>query len=48
VVDEPQLREVAASLGARLVVADVAADDGSPRHDPVKLAEAYAGFLAEA
>jgi uncharacterized cofD-like protein len=48
VVDEPQLREVAGSLGARLVVADVAADDGSPRHDPVKLAEAYAGFLAEA
>jgi uncharacterized cofD-like protein len=48
VVDEAQLRDVAASLGARLVVADVAADDGSPRHDPVKLATAYAGFLAEA
>jgi uncharacterized cofD-like protein len=48
VVDERQLRKVAGSLGARLVVADVAADDGSPRHDPVKLAAAYAGFLAEA
>jgi len=48
VVDERQLRKVAGSLGARLVVADVAADDGSPRHDPEKLAAAYAGFLAEA
>jgi uncharacterized cofD-like protein len=48
VVDERQLRKAAGSLGARLVVADVAADDGSPRHDPVKLAAAYAGFLAEA
>jgi len=25
-----------------------AADDGSPRHDPTKLANAYAGFLSEA
>jgi uncharacterized cofD-like protein len=48
VVDESQLREVARSLGAELVVADVAAGDGSPRHDPVKLAAAYAGFLATA
>ena len=42
------LRRMAASLGAELVVADVAADDGSPRHDPVKLAMAYAGFLTRA
>jgi uncharacterized cofD-like protein len=48
VVDESQLQEVARSLGAELVVADVAAGDGSPRHDPVKLAAAYAGFLATA
>jgi len=48
VVDHEQLRDAAASFGARLVVADVAADDGSPRHDPVKLANAYAGFMREA
>ena len=32
----------ACSLGARLVVADVAAADGTPRHDPKLLAGAYA------
>ncbi len=48
VVDQEQLARTAASLGARLVVADVAADDGSPRHDPAKLADAYAGFLLPA
>ncbi|MFC5178623.1 gluconeogenesis factor YvcK family protein [Nocardioides taihuensis] len=30
-----------ASYGARLVVADVAVGDGTPRHDPDKLAEAF-------
>jgi uncharacterized cofD-like protein len=35
------LREAASSFGARLVVADVACDDGSPRHDPARLASAY-------
>jgi uncharacterized cofD-like protein len=48
VVDVDGLRVTAASLGAALVVADVAADDGSPRHDPKKLADAYAGFIREA
>lgn len=48
VVDPDQLECVAASFGARLLVADLAVDDGSPRHDPVKLAKAYAGFLREA
>ncbi|NUR06486.1 MAG: uridine diphosphate-N-acetylglucosamine-binding protein YvcK [Nocardioidaceae bacterium] len=48
VVDRDSLAGVAASLGAELVVADLAADDGSPRHDPTKLANAYAGFLAGA
>jgi hypothetical protein len=48
VVDREQLASVAASLGAELVVADLAAADGSPRHDPGKLAQAYAGFLGEA
>jgi uncharacterized cofD-like protein len=48
VVDHDQLDGVARSLGARLVVGDLAMGDGSPRHDPVKLANAYAGLLAEA
>jgi len=48
VVDQDQLAEVARSLGAELVVADLAVGDGTPRHDPAKLARAYAGFLAEA
>jgi len=43
--DEEQLRRTAASLGAELVVADVAADDGSPRHDPLKLAHTYASIM---
>ncbi|MGN6577141.1 MAG: gluconeogenesis factor YvcK family protein [Nocardioides sp.] len=48
VVDEVQLEHTAAALGARLVVADVAADDGSPRHEPTKLADAYAAFMVPA
>lgn len=48
VVDEEQLVQTAASLGAELVVADLARDDGSPRHDPAKLANAYAGFIVPA
>jgi uncharacterized cofD-like protein len=37
-----ELRDIVAAHGARLEVADLAADDGTPRHDPVKLAAAYA------
>jgi uncharacterized cofD-like protein len=36
------LEKAAAVLGARLVTADVAAADGTPRHDPRLLAEMYA------
>lgn len=36
------LRDIVAAYGARLEVSDLAADDGSPRHDPVKLASCYA------
>ncbi len=43
--DEAQLRATAEALGAELVVADVAADDGSHRHDVDKLADAYAEVL---
>jgi uncharacterized cofD-like protein len=48
VVDQSQLESVARSLGAELVVAELAVGDGTPRHDPVKLANAYAGFLHRA
>jgi uncharacterized cofD-like protein len=40
------LEALADKCGARVVVADVACDDGTPRHDPAKLAAAYAGILA--
>jgi uncharacterized cofD-like protein len=43
--DDPHLASRAESLGARLVVADLAARDGSPRHDPLRLASAYAEIL---
>jgi uncharacterized cofD-like protein len=45
VVAEAPLRRAAEVMGARLVLADVASDDGSPRHDPGKLAVAYAAAL---
>ena len=41
-----ELEALAGKCGARVVVADVACDDGSPRHDPGKLASAYAEILA--
>ena len=46
--DADRLGKVAAALGAELVVADLVADDGTPRHDPAKLANAYAGLLGPA
>lgn len=39
------LLEVVSATGAELVVADVACDDGSPRHDPGRLAASYARIL---
>jgi len=38
---DKNLREAAAGFGAELVVADVALDDGTPRHDPDRLAAVY-------
>lgn len=43
---EGRLRAVTDSLGARLVLADVARDDGTGQHDPEKLARAYALLMA--
>lgn len=45
VVDAKKLRRAAGSLGAELVVCDVALGDGTARHDPVKLARAYADIV---
>jgi uncharacterized cofD-like protein len=45
VTDHEGLRAVVSSFGAELVMADLAVADGTPRHDPVKLANAYASFL---
>jgi uncharacterized cofD-like protein len=47
VADQPALAAAAATLGAELVVADVARDDGSPRHDPERLAQVYAKVLGD-
>jgi uncharacterized cofD-like protein len=43
-----ELRDIVAAHGARLEVADLASDDGSPRHDPAKLAASYARIFDEA
>ena len=40
------LREAAAGFGAELVVADVACDDGTPRHDSARLAAVYREIFA--
>jgi uncharacterized cofD-like protein len=45
VVEMTMLKETVAGLGARLVLADLAADDGTPRHDIARLAAAYAGIM---
>ena len=43
--EDVHLADWADSLGARLVVADLAARDGSARHDPLRLASAYAEIM---
>ena len=47
IADPEELARAVARYGAQLVVADVAEGPGSPRHDPVRLAEAYAKILAQ-
>jgi hypothetical protein len=41
-VNTTELEKAAARLGGRLVLADLAMGDGSPRHDPRRLAGAFA------
>ena len=45
VSDVDQLEQAVASYGAHLVVGDVALGDGTPRHDPVRLADAFDRIL---
>ncbi len=45
VPDRAALEDAVAAAGARLEVADIGAADGSPRHDPGKLAAAYAAVM---
>lgn len=47
VVDPDQLKASVTAAGGRLVIADIACDDGSPRHDPRKLARAYTQLMVE-
>jgi hypothetical protein len=39
------LEETVEGLGAELVIADIAATDGSPRHDAERLAAAYSRIM---
>ncbi len=43
--NDPHLARFAASLGAELVLADLAMRDGSPRHDPLRLASIYTEIM---
>jgi 2-phospho-L-lactate transferase/gluconeogenesis factor (CofD/UPF0052 family) len=45
VLDARGLMTAVTSLGAELVLEPVAAGDGTPRHDPVRLAKAFARVL---
>ena len=45
VTDPRGLQGLCSSLGAELVVADVAAEDGSGRHDPERLAAVFSSIL---
>lgn len=42
VPDPGLLRDVAADFGANVLVSEVSVGDGTPRHDPARLADAYA------
>jgi uncharacterized cofD-like protein len=44
--DEPALDKAVRALGGTLLLADVAAADGSPRHDPERLGQAFAQIFS--
>ncbi|HSN42452.1 MAG TPA: uridine diphosphate-N-acetylglucosamine-binding protein YvcK [Propionibacteriaceae bacterium] len=44
-LSDPHLAQFAESMGARLVVADLAMRDGTPRHDPLRLGAVYAEVM---
>lgn len=46
--DLADLELTAAALGARVLLRQVRADDGTPRHDPLRLAAAYRDAFAQA
>jgi uncharacterized cofD-like protein len=47
-VDDPdELARAAAALGGRLLMRQVSVGDGSPRHDPLRLAAAYRDLFAD-
>ncbi len=43
--DDKHLANYAVSLGAELVLADLAMRDGTPRHDPLRLASIFAELM---
>jgi len=45
VLDSRGLMSAVEAAGGRLVLAPVAVGDGTARHDPVKLAAAFAGIM---
>jgi uncharacterized cofD-like protein len=45
VLDGHGLMSAVQAAGGRLVLAPIARDDGTPRHDPVQLAQAYSGIM---
>ncbi|WP_425456976.1 gluconeogenesis factor YvcK family protein [Actinomadura hallensis] len=48
VVDDPvALDKAVKEIGGRLVLAEVAADDGSPRHEPARLAQAFVQIFTD-
>lgn len=47
VAEPAALRSVAETLGAELVIEDVAAADGTARHDPLRLAAAYEEIFSD-
>ncbi|MEJ7629025.1 MAG: uridine diphosphate-N-acetylglucosamine-binding protein YvcK [Nocardioidaceae bacterium] len=43
--DQRLLEDTVSALGGQLVIADIAADDGTPRHDVARMAATYAAIM---